>query len=105
MASRWSAWCLAAFTSFGRVDVYANGVEVERVVPGGDHPSWSGTSMAAPQVVNLVAKLFARYPSLTVAQVRQLITDGADIRRLSEGRSIGLLNEKATFDLAARRVR
>jgi subtilisin family serine protease len=92
----------AAFTSFGKVDVYANGVQVESVVPGGDRQSWSGTSMATPQVVNLAAKLFAQYPSLTAAQVRQLIIDGADTRQVGEGRTIRLLNAKASVGLAGR---
>ena len=92
----------ATFTSFGKVDVYANGVEVESVVPGGDRQKWSGTSMAAPQVANLAAKLFARYPALTVAQARQLILDGTDVRQVSKGRTIRLLSEKASFALAAR---
>jgi subtilisin family serine protease len=43
----------ASFTSFGKVDVYANGYEVDSVLPGGDHQSWSGTSMASPQVRTL----------------------------------------------------
>ena len=38
----------AAFTSYGKVDVYASGYQVESVVPGGATQSWSGTSMAAP---------------------------------------------------------
>ena len=58
----------AAFTSCGKVDVYANGYEVDSVLPGGDHLSASGTSAASPQVTNLAAKLFAKYPQLTAVQ-------------------------------------
>jgi subtilisin family serine protease len=53
--------------------------------------------MAAPNVVNLAAKLFALDPSLSPAQVIALITQGAtataDGRRhlIDENRSIALL--------------
>jgi subtilisin family serine protease len=89
----------AAFTSFGKVDVYADGYEVESVVPGGEHQKWSGTSMAAPQVVNLAAKLLAAHPKLTSADLRRLIIDGADTKVVG-GRTIRLLNEKKSFALA-----
>jgi subtilisin family serine protease len=90
----------AAFTSFGKVDVYANGYEVEGVLPGGDHISWSGTSMASPQVTNLAAKLFAKYPQLTAVQVKQLIVNGSDEKEIT-GRKIRLLNERRSFELAS----
>ena len=90
----------AAFTSFGKVDVYANGYEVESVLPGGDTLRWSGTSMATPQVVNLAAKLFAAYPRLDATTVKKLIVDGADTKAVSDGRSIRLLNEARSFELA-----
>lgn len=93
----------AAFTSFGKVDVYANGYEVESILPGGDTLRWSGTSMAAPQVVNLAAKLFAAYPRLEPTTVKKLILDGADTKAVSEGRTIRLVNEARSFDLAKRR--
>ena len=90
----------AAFTSYGKVDVYANGYEVDSVVPGGDHFSASGTSMAAPQVTNLAAKLFAKYPQLTAVQVRKLIIDGSNEKEIT-GRKIRLLNERRSFELAS----
>src|SRR4030095_3754066 len=90
----------AAFTSFGKVDLYANGYQVESEVPGGDKLRGSGTSMAAPQVVNLAAKLFAVYPRLSVAEVKKLIVGGADAKDVSGGRSIRLLNEARSFELA-----
>jgi subtilisin family serine protease len=90
----------AAFTSFGKVDVYANGYEVDSVLPGGDHESLSGTSMASPQVTNLAAKLFAKYPQLTAVQVKKLIVDGSDEKQIT-GRTIRLLNERRSFELAS----
>jgi len=93
----------AAFTSFGKVDLYANGYEVESVVPGGDRQTWSGTSMASPQAVNLAAKLLAAYPKLTTAQLRALIIDGCDSKAITDNRKISLLNEKKSFELAQKR--
>jgi len=88
------------FTTLGKVDLYANGFEVESVVPGGDKLRMSGTSMASPQVVNLAAKLLAVHPELTTAALKRLIIDGADTKGISNGRSIRLLNEARSFELA-----
>jgi subtilisin family serine protease len=63
-----------SFTSYGStVVVDADGYNVESYVPGGAKLRLSGTSMASPNVVNLAAKLFARNPALTSAQVIELI--------------------------------
>lgn len=89
-----------SFTSYGNtVIVDADGYEVESYVPGGARLKLSGTSMAAPNVVNLAAKLFALNPSLTPPQVIDLIKQGAstseDGRRhlIDEKRSVALLRE------------
>jgi subtilisin family serine protease len=70
-----------SFSTFGKtVVVHANGFEVESVIPGGDKVKFSGTSMAAPQVSNLAAKLFALNPKLSAVQAKKLILDNADKR-------------------------
>jgi subtilisin family serine protease len=67
-----------SFTSGGpTVAVAASGYKVASFVPGGTRQTWSGTSMASPQVVNLAAKLLAVNPKLTTAQLRALIVDTA----------------------------
>lgn len=82
-----------SFSSFGRtVVVHANGFEVDSVIPGGERLRLSGTSMAAPQVTNLAAKLFALDPKLSATQAKAMILAGAD----RKGR-VNLINPKATI--------
>ncbi len=70
---------VANFSNTGQVvAIYANGDNVESLMPGGLKARMSGTSMAAPQVVNLAAKLLSQRPALTAVQLKQLILDGAD---------------------------
>jgi len=90
-----------SFTSYGEsVVVHADGYDVESFVPGGARLPLSGTSMAAPGVVNLAAKLFALDPSLTPEEAISLIEKGADAsadgRRhlVSERRSVELLGSR-----------
>jgi subtilisin family serine protease len=92
----------AAFTSYGKVEVYANGYEVESYLPGGERSPLSGTSMAAPQVANLAAKLLAVYPHLTVAQLRQAIIEGAEEKTIGEGKRIRLLHPVRSLEIAER---
>jgi subtilisin family serine protease len=91
-----------SFTSYGdTVVVDADGYNVESFVPGGARLKFSGTSMASPNVVNLAAKLFVLDPSLTPAQVIELIKNGAttseDGRRhlIDEKRSVALLRGRS----------
>lgn len=91
-----------SFTSFGRnVDVHASGFEVDSYLPGGERMKYSGTSMAAPNVANLAAKLLAVTPGLTVAEVIDLIQQGAE--RSPDGR-INLINPKRSFELLTARM-
>lgn len=94
------------FTSYGKnVLVDADGYHVESFVPGGMRVKLSGTSMAAPNVTNLAAKLLALDPALTPAETIALIRAGAtasaDGRRhnIDPQRSVALLRRR----LAARR--
>ena len=67
------------FTSTGQnIAVYADGYEVQSVVPGGANVRMSGTSMAAPEVTNLAAKLLAKNPRLTPEQLIAIIIKTAD---------------------------
>jgi subtilisin family serine protease len=87
-----------SFTSFGNCDVYSDGFEVESYIPGGEKMKLSGTSMAAPNLTNLAAKLWALNPKLSVAQVKTDIVQGADEKK-SGDKTIKLMNPKATVAL------
>ena len=88
-----------SFTSFGNVDVYSNGFEVDSYVPGGDRMKLSGTSMSAPNVTNLAAKLWAVNPKLTVAQVKELVVKNAEEKKSGDN-TIRLMNPKASMTAA-----
>ena len=81
------------FTSFGKVDVYADGFEVPSYVPGGDEMKLSGTSMSSPNVVNLAAKLLAVRPELTPTELRDVIVETCDVHK-SGDRTVRLINPK-----------
>ena len=85
------------FTSYGdNVLVHADGQAVESVVPGGATVKMSGTSMAAPQVTNLAAKLLAIDPKLSPLQLITLIRDGSDA---SDDSRRHLMNPKRSIEL------
>jgi subtilisin family serine protease len=85
------------FTTTGEnVELYANGFRIPSVVPGGRVIPFSGTSMAAPQVANLAAKILALRPGLTPAEVISLIRENADPIPDRPGRSI--INPKRTIE-------
>ncbi|BDU72660.1 S8 family serine peptidase [Mesoterricola silvestris] len=88
-----------SFTSFGNVDVFANGFEVESCVPGGELMKFSGTSMAAPNVTNLAGKLLALKPALGTQAVKDLIIKGAE-EKVVAGKTIRLIHPARTLELA-----
>jgi hypothetical protein len=90
------------FTSFGRnVTLYANGSMIESAIPGGRRFKFSGTSMSAPQVANLAAKLLAVDPSLKPAQVIELIREGSEPVVGHDGRL--LIHPRKSVELARQR--
>jgi subtilisin family serine protease len=84
------------------VTVYANGWQVESFIPGGQRVKMSGTSMAAPSVTNLAAKLIALDSTLAPADVVRLILDGSD---LSADGKFRLINPKRSVELLQARMR
>ena len=80
------------------VRLLADGFHVDSYIPGGERMQLSGTSMAAPQVTNLAAKLMALDPSLTPGEVIDLMIEGGEkVER--NGRPHILLNPAGSVKL------
>jgi len=60
------------------IDVVAPGNWIDSTVWNDNYQYWAGTSMAAPYVSGLSALLFAQEPTLTNAEIYQIITSTAD---------------------------
>ncbi len=79
-----------SFTNTGPlVRLYANGYLVETIAPGGGTEQSSGTSFAAPAVVNTVSKMLAVQPGLTTDALMAILIRTADVQG---SRGIRLLN-------------
>ena len=107
----------ASYSNFGsRIDVMAPGGEVAEDANGDGYPDGvlstlrnddtgmptyvfeQGTSMATPHVAGLVSLMRARNPTLTFAQVRQILVDTANpASRCNEGCGAGLINAHAAL--------
>lgn len=69
---------VASFASEGpSVDLFALGTNVETTVPGGRMLRDTGASLAAPQVVNVAAKLFSLRPGMTAVDLASLLVRSA----------------------------
>jgi subtilisin family serine protease len=70
----------ANFSNYGKkeVDVFAPGVKIYSTVPGGNtYQFLQGTSMASPVVAGLAALIMEYFPTLSAAQVKQVIEKSA----------------------------
>jgi subtilisin family serine protease len=88
--------------NYGKVEVYAWGEDRKALMPDGRRISWSGTSLAAPEVTNLAGKLLAVCPKLTAQELRSLILNGADQRELDTAKQGKLLHPKKSLKLLER---
>ncbi|MCC6771027.1 MAG: S8 family serine peptidase [Gemmatimonadaceae bacterium] len=71
----------ASFTNVGPlVRLYANGYQVRTLVPGGGEENASGTSFAAPAVVNVAAKMLAVRPALSTTELLEILLRTAEVR-------------------------
>lgn len=68
---------VANFSNFGNVDVdvFAPGVKIYATTPHGKYEYLQGTSMASPNAAGVAAMIRSYYPSLTAAQVKQIMKD------------------------------
>lgn len=82
----------SSFSNYGEaVDIYAPGTNIYSTIPDDDYGNKSGTSMAAPHVSGSAALLASYDPSLTGAELKELLLDGADDISI-EGENAKLLN-------------
>ncbi|MFO0868577.1 MAG: S8 family serine peptidase [Pirellulales bacterium] len=99
-----SSLSLAGFSnrvgSSGAVQVDAPGVGVYNAWPSGQYQTLSGTSMASPHVAGLAALALSARPSLTAAQLRSYIVQGAG-QSIAGSDSLGGVNAAVTVALAA----
>ncbi|SIO07379.1 S8 family peptidase [Algoriphagus halophilus] len=68
---------VAVFSNYGKkyVDIFAPGQEILSTMPNNGYEFQDGTSMAAPAVTGLAAMIRSYYPSLSAAQVKQVILE------------------------------
>ncbi|NDG84253.1 MAG: hypothetical protein EBX52_04345 [Proteobacteria bacterium] len=74
IAATGSSGGLASFSNVGRksVDVAAPGVNIWSTLPRNSYGSMSGTSMATPTTVGMLAEVLSRYPTLTPLELKQV---------------------------------
>lgn len=77
--SKFDQYQLAWYSNYGEknVDILAPGTGVEAASLGGGLIKHSGTSMASPYMVNLVAKLWMEYPEFSASEVREIFMKSA----------------------------
>ncbi len=65
----------ATFSNYGKsqVDIFAPGVSIYATTPGDEYQHLQGTSMAAPVVAGVAAMVRSYYPSLSAAQVKDVL--------------------------------
>ncbi|MFN7457591.1 MAG: S8 family serine peptidase [Gemmatimonas sp.] len=122
-ASSWkgTSRLATAFSNYGQqqVDVFAPGEDILSTVPGGGVKREDGTSMAAPVVSGVAALLLAYFPTLTPADVRDIIvqsvrtfpgltvalpgSEGQQVPFASLSRTGGLVDAYAAVKLALQR--
>ncbi len=75
---RFGNWATFTNSSPERVRLFDFGVEVDSVIPSGEHVPLSGTSMASPNAGNLAAKMISLDASLTPARVMEIMLATGD---------------------------
>jgi cell wall-associated protease len=94
---------LASFSNYGmKVDVAAPGVIIRSSIPGNEYLPLSGTSMAAPFVTNVAARLKDLNPSLTPEGLKRLLCETVDVKPWLQGkvRTSGVVNPNRAYKAA-----
>ena len=68
---------VASYSNYGKnnVDIFAPGSLIYSTVPESAYKNEQGTSMASPGVAGVAALIRSQYPSLSAAQVKQILID------------------------------
>jgi len=75
---------IASYTNYGNlVDIFILGSDIRSIIPGTESALKSGTSMAAPLITNLAAKILLLAPCLTSKEIKEIILDSASEKTLS----------------------
>lgn len=94
----------AGFSNYGRfATVAARGTDVLSSIPQAQYGKISGTSMAAPEVVNTAAKCLLLDPALDPVGLQKVLALTSDVRESWRGKVAagGPLNPERAFALAA----
>jgi subtilisin family serine protease len=94
----------ASFSNYGKTaTLAARGTDVLSTIPGASYNRISGTSMAAPAVVNAAAKCLLLDPGLSPAQLKSLLADTSDKSAKWAGadQAGGVIDPARAFELAA----
>lgn len=77
IASTSSSGGLSYFSNFGlkSVDVAAPGSNIYSTTPNNAYASMSGTSMATPTTVGVLAEIWSHFPELTNLEIKKLLMD------------------------------
>ena len=94
---------IATFSNFGmKVDVAAPGVVIRSSIPGHEYLELSGTSMAAPYVTNVAARVKDANPGLNPAGIKKILCDTVDVKPWLQGkvRTSGVVNSQRAITAA-----
>ena len=77
VASSTSSDTRSGFSNFGKefVHVFAPGSSILSCLPNNRYASWSGTSMACPQVTGLAALIMTMRDAMSAQELRQVIEE------------------------------
>lgn len=75
---RFGNWATFTNSNPAHVRLFDFGVEVDSVIPSGEHIPLSGTSMASPNAANLAAKMISIDPALTPARTIEIMLASGD---------------------------